>query len=274
MKRWMCGIVLVVCACRVAAASGIEVPTDFRAKYVPLVELETALTNHGLTVLGTHAVAGNTNYTSIVYTSADLKKLGQMPGRGFISVLRILHNAEKQELVVSNPDYFIRAFLQKDYRDGMAAPVMKALEAALGSLTPMADTLSAKKLAKYKFMIGMPKYDSFARVGKGTTATLLQRLEGHAKDRIVFSLDLHGDGSSVLCGVALSDEIEQFNDTLQTMGRSHLLPYMVLIENGEANILPAKYYLALSFPRLTMTEFMKIMSVPGKIKSAFTADFK
>lgn len=47
-----------------------------------------------------------------------------------------------------------------------------------------------------------------------------------------------------------------------------------LIENGEANILHAKFYLALSFPRLTMTEFMKIMSVPGDIKDSFEADFE
>lgn len=274
MKRWMWGVVLVVCACRVVVASEIEIPTDFMAKYMSLAALEITLADHGLTILGEHEVAGNTNYTSIVYTSADLKKLGQMPGRGFISVLRILHNAEKQELVVSNPDYFIRAFLQKDYQDGMAAPVLTALEAALGQLTPTADALSAEKLATYKFMIGMPKYDSFERVGKGSTATLLQRLKENEKDHIVFSLDLHGDGSSMLCGIALPDEIEQFNDTLQTMERSHLLPYMVLIENGEANILPAKYYFALSFPRLTMTEFMKIMSVPGKIKEAFAEDFK
>ena len=58
------------------------------------------------------------------------------------------------------------------------------------------------------------------------------------------------------------------------MGQSHLLPYTVLVENGEANILHAKYYLALSFPRLSMTEFMKIMSVPGDIKDAFEADFQ
>ncbi len=58
------------------------------------------------------------------------------------------------------------------------------------------------------------------------------------------------------------------------MGQSHLLPYTVLVENGEANLLHAKFYLALSFPRLTMGEFMKIMSVPGDIKDAFKADFE
>ena len=78
----------------------------------------------------------------------------------------------------------------------------------------------------------------------------------------------------MLCVVGLPDGIEKFNDKLETLGQSHLLPYMVLIENDEANILHTKFFLALSFPQLTMTEFMKIMSVPGNIEDAFQADFK
>jgi hypothetical protein len=152
--------------------------------------------------------------------------------------------------------------------------VLKALESALGALEPTDDELSAKKLSKYRFMVSMPHYDDFVRVGKGATEELLTKLESNAGDRVVFKLDIKGDGSSVLYGVGLSNGIEKFNDKLGTMDQSHLLPYMVLIENGEANILHAKYYLALSFPQLTMTEFMKIMSVPGDIEDSFKADFK
>ena len=168
----------------------------------------------------------------------------------------------------------MRAFLQKDYNDGIAKPVNEALAAALGTLTPTDDSLKTKKLAKYNFMMSMPKYDDFARVAKGDTKTLCEQLEANAKDRIVFKINVADDGSSVLYGVALPEEIEKFNETLGTMGQSHLLPYTVLVENGEANILHAKYYLALSFPQLTMAEFMKIMSIPGDIKDAFEADFE
>jgi len=273
MKQWRWLAVLVVGVCSAAFASD-SVPTDFTAPYLPLADLEAKLTDNGLTVIGTYAVNGNDNYTSVIYTSDDLKKLGGQPGRGFISALRILHNAEKQELVVSNPEYYIRAFFQKEYTDGMEAPVMAALEAALGRMEPTDDHLSAKKLAKYHFMVSMPYYDDFVRVAKGSTADLMARLEANAGDRIVYKLDIKGDGSSMLCGVGLPDGLERFNEKLGTMGRSHLLPYMVLIENGEANILHAKFFLALSFPQLTMGEFMKIMSVPGDIEDAFKADFK
>jgi hypothetical protein len=269
--KWL--TVLAVGVCSVAFASE-SVPTDFKASYLSLADLERTLTENGFTVLGTHAVNGNDQYTSVIYTSDDLKKLGSQSGRGFISALRILHNADKEELVVSNPEYFIRAFYQKKYTDGMETPVVEALEAAFGKMEPTDDSLSPKKLSKYHFMVGMPYYDDFVRVAKGTTPDLMTKLEANAGDRIVYKLDIKGDGSSMLCGVGLPDGIEKFNDKLGTMDRSHLLPYMVLIENGEANILHAKFFLALSFPQLTMTEFMKIMSVPGDIEKAFKADFK
>lgn len=269
--RWL--IVLVAGIYGTAFASE-SVPTDFTASYRSLADLEAKLTENGFTVIGRHAVNGNENYTSVIYTSDDLKQLGAQSGRGFIAALRILHNAEKQELVASNPEYFIRAFYRKKYTDGMEAPVVKALEAALGDLEPTDDTLSPKKLSKYHFMVAMPYYDDFVRIAKGPTAELMAKLEANAGDRIVYKLDIKGDGSSVLCGVGLPGGIEKFNEKLGTMDRSHLLPYMVLIEDGEANILHAKFFLALSFPQLSMTEFMKIMSVPGDIEDAFKADFK
>lgn len=250
------------------------ISTDFTAAYRPLDQLKQQLAENGLTVVGTHAVNGNEKYTSVMYTSADLQSMGAESGRGFISVLRMLHNAEAQEIKVSNPEYFVRAFFQKDYQDGMEAPVMQALKAALGELEPTDDQLSAKKLSKYHFMMSMPYYDDFERVAEGSIDELMKKLKSNAGERLVFKLDIKGDGSSMLCGVGLPDGIEQFNEKLGTMGQSHLLPYMVLIENDEAHILHAKYYLAVSFPQLTMTEFMKIMSVPGDIKDAFKADFE
>jgi len=266
MSKWM-NILAFLCV--VTVAQGAEkITTNFKAAYLPIKQLEQNLRDHGLIVIGKHEVAENRNYTSIVYTSTDLKKLGQESGRGFVSVMRILHNAEKKELVVSNPEYFIRAFFQDEYKDGMEVPVLKALEAALGTLTPTDDALSAKKLAKYHFKVMMPYYDDFERVAKGDTTSLILDLEANASDQVVFKLDLNSDGSSVLYGLALPVKVEKFNETIGTMEMSHLLPYTVLIENGEANILHPKFYLAVSFPRLTMVEFGKIMMTPGRIKNA------
>jgi hypothetical protein len=263
---------MVVTGSAVLAAD--TTPTDFKADYMELDALKQKLADGGLEVLGTHQVAGSNDYTVVVYTSKDLKKAAELKDRGFIAALHILHNSKDKEIVASNPEYFMRAFLQKDYKDGMAKPVNEALEKALGKLTPTADFLKTKKLKKYKFMVGMPNYDDFVRVGKGTTAELLKKLQANAKGRIVFTQKLKEDGSALLCGVALPAEIEKFNEKIDTMKQSHLLPYSVLIENGEARIMHAKFYLALSFPRLTMGEFMKIMSIPGDIKDEFKTIFK
>ncbi len=273
MRKMVYGLMVFFGLATVALAAETT-PTDFKAGYLELDILKQKLEDNDLQVLGTHQVAGNKEYTVVVYTSADLKKAAQLSNRGFMAVLRILHNSKDQELVVSNPEYYMRAFLQKDYKDGMAKPVNDALAVALGTLVPTDDSLKTKKLAKYHFMLSMPYYDDFQRVAKGSTEVLCEKLEAKAQDRIIFKLDVAGDGSSILYGVALPVEIEKFNEKLETMGQSHLLPYTVLIENGEANILHAKFYFALSFPQLTMGEFMKIMSVPGDIKDAFKADFQ
>ena len=274
MRRMVYGLMVLLGMATAAMGAAETTPTDFKAGYLKLDVLKQKLADKGLQVLGTHQVVGKTNYTVVVYTSADLKKAAKLSKRGFIATLRILHNSKDRELVVSNPEYYMRAFLQKDYKADMAKPVNDALAAALGTLKPTDDSLKTKKLAKYHFMMGMPHYDDFERVAKGSTADLCKKLEANAKDRIVFKLNVVEDGSSVLYGVALPEKIEKFNETLGTMGKSHLLPYTVLIENGEANILHAKFYLALSFPQLTMGEFMKIRKVPGDIKDAFKADFE
>lgn len=251
-----------------------KTPTNFKANYLELEGLTQTLTDQGLEILGTHAVAGESDYTVVIYTSPELKKAAQRPGRGFIATLRVLHNKKDQELVVANPEYYMRAFLQKEYAEGSAQPIQDTLEKALGALTPTEDSLKTKKLANYNFMLGMPHYDNGTVVATGPTSELFQALEKNVQDRLVFSVDLNGDGSSILCGVSLPVDIEQFNQMLETMGQAHLLPYPVLIENEKATILPAKYYLALNFPRLTMGEFMKIMSVPREISNSFKTDFR
>ena len=249
-------------------------PTDFTAEFKSVPQVKEALQSNGFTVLGTHAIAENPQYTSVLYTAPELRSAAQLPLRGFAGVMRILVDKKDHTLVLSNPEYYLRAFLQKDYKKGMEAPLSKRLNQAFGTLQPTEDQLKTKKLANYRFMIGMPRYDNFQVVAKGDPQTLCKKLETNAKDRIVFKLDLSGDGTSVLYGVALPKEIEQFNEKLGTMNHAQLLPYTVWIEGGEARILHAKYYLALSFPRLSMGEFMKIMSIPGDIKDQFESYFK
>ena len=273
MKKWIpLSCALLVHTLTYAAGT---TPTDFTATYQSVSALKKSLEKNGLKVLGTHQVAGQKEYTTVIYTAPELQKVAALPERGFAGIMRILVDEKAHQLVASNPEYYLRAFLQKEYKDGLAQPLLDRLEKAFGKLTPTEDSLKTKKLEKYNFMMGMPKYGSFQQVAKAESSKVLcEKLEARAKDRIVFKLKLNDEGSSVLYGVALPKEIEQFNETLNTMGHCQLLPYTVWINKGKAQILHAKYYLALSFPRLSMKEFMKIMSVPGDIKEQFQSDFE
>jgi len=270
--RRIVGLLVVLSGLAGSLFAADVIPTDFTADYMELDALKAKLAKAGLNVLGTHQVAGNKDYSVVVYSSPELLKAAKLPKRGFIGALHILHDSKAKQIVASNPEYYMRAFLQKDYKSDMAKPVNEALKKALGKLTPTADGLKAKTLKKYKFMVGMPHYDDFVVVGKGKTEDLLKKLRKNAK--VVFEQKLNEDGTLVLCGVELPEKIEKFNVKLKTMGQSHLLPYSVVIGGGKARILHAKFYLAVSFPRLTMGEFMKIMSVPGDIKDAFKKYFK
>lgn len=53
-----------------------------------------------------------------------------------------------------------------------------------------------------------------------------------------------------------------------------ILPWAVLIEDGKAKALSAKYFIAISYPLLTMSEFMTIATVPGAVEKDLQKVFK
>jgi hypothetical protein len=53
-----------------------------------------------------------------------------------------------------------------------------------------------------------------------------------------------------------------------------ILPWMILIEDNKATALRADYLIAISYPLLTMTEFMGIMTVPGAVEKDVNKYFK
>jgi len=252
-----------------------DISTNLKAAYLESDVLAKNLKDAGFKVIGGHNVAGSGKYSVLIITSKELQKFGRRDKRGFVSVLRILINKKEKELVVTNPEYFLRAFMEKDYKGGMEKPVADMLAKALGTLTPTDDKLEDDDIGDYHFMIGMPYYHEFLEVGEGKVDDLLGKLEAKAKSRIRFKLNLSSGGKKrYLIGVSLPKKIEKFNRTLGTMNKSHLLPYMVLLEGGKAKIMHAKYFLAISFPKLSMGQFMKISDIPGEIEDNFEAIFK
>jgi hypothetical protein len=63
---------------------------------------------------------------------------------------------------------------------------------------------------------------------------------------------------------------------VKKIGRENaaILPYCIAIENGQAEALNPKYYIALSYPLLDMGGFMDIAAVPGAIIKDLEKAFK
>ncbi|MDD2906472.1 MAG: hypothetical protein PHC74_09230, partial [Sulfurimonas sp.] len=88
---------------------------------------------------------------------------------------------------------------------------------------------------------------------------------------LVFAIKL--SDTSTLLGYDLGKRTKKFVDKI---GRANaaILPYCVSVENGKATAFSAKYYIAISYPLLTMTEFMGIATVPGAVAKDLEKPFK
>ncbi len=245
-----------------AALEAKNVPAYFSAPYHDTATVKKSLQKSGLHLLAVYHPAGKGYLNVILYTSGTLKHLAAKPKRGFAAVQRVLVNSKTKTVLATNPEYWLRAFLQKDYKPGSEGPVKRALIKSLGKLQPTQDALSSGKLAKYHFMFGMPYYEDMTVLKKGNKLSVASR---------VFTLSL--PNGSKLVGVRMPKSVESFVSKIGE-DKALVLPYTVLIEKGEALMLAPKYYLAISYPRLSMGQFMKISNTPGAIEKALKHSVK
>ncbi|RUM72990.1 MAG: hypothetical protein DSZ09_00570, partial [Sulfurovum sp.] len=145
--------------------------------------------------------------------------------------------------------------LQNDFDEKAANKILAQLIEKFPNLTNSKDTLKYQLLPKYQFMLGMPYYEDMIEVASGNT--LLEKIKDN--DKVVFVQTLNN--GSTLIGVKLSKRTRNFT---QRIGRNNaaMLPYPVLIEEGKAKMLDPKYYISFMYPKLTMSEFMTIATVP------------
>jgi len=229
----------------------------FSAPYADTKTVTAKLKKAGFKVLTTYSPAKKSYLKVIVVTNKALKSAASKPKRGFSAIQKVLVNTKAKTVLTTNPTYWLKAFLQKDYNANVANSTSKALGKALGKLTPTKDALDSEKLAGYHFMLGMPYYEDMLELKKGA--------KGVKGKKALFSLKLAN--GSILYGVKMSKSAENFISTIGE-DKALVLPYTILIENGNAYALHAKYYLAISYPLLTMGEFMKISSIPDTIERA------
>ena len=141
---------------------------------------------------------------------------------------------------VTNPTYWLKAFMQKDYKAGVYIAIKTSLGKALGQLSATKDILKESDLSGYHFIMAMPYYEDMLALKKGAIVNSKKKL---------FEVKLAN--GSTLVGVKMSKNTENFIDKIGAVNVI-LLPYTVLIEDGNVYALHAKHYLALSYPLLTI----------------------
>lgn len=234
--------------------------------------VQEALKGAGFEVVAEHQIDKKGELTTVVFTSEALKKSANKEDKGFASVLRVLVNKADNEISITNPLYFSKAFLQKEYDEAAATATLSKINGAFAGLKDSDDHMEMDDLAGYHFMMGMPYYEDMAEVGEGAHDDLLAKVKAHKKGKnLIFELNLAKDRT--LVGYKIGKKTAKFVKKIGTKNAS-VLPYVVLIEGGKARILAAKYYLALCYPSLKMSEFMTIATVPGAIEKDCSKPFK
>lgn len=253
---------------KVEGAAGVEkmLPTYKIAAYVDADTAQSKLKANGFEVVGTYK---NDVGTTILYTNDAMKADAAKPLRGFAAVGRILIDDERKVTHIANPVYFNVAFLQKDYNHVNAMATLEALKTAFGPTTNSEDVWEFEKLPDYHFMIGMPYYQEMDLVGEGTNEALLAKVKAAKGTVAVVQIgpDAH------VAFIELDKRNSGFVKKVGTQN-SEILPWAVLIEGGKARAMNAKYYIAISYPLLTMNEFMGIATMPDAITKNIQKIFK
>jgi len=244
-------LLLVITAVSVQAA---KIPAYYNAPFSTANTVKSKLGKAGFKVLTTYSPAAKENLKVIVFTNKALKTLASKKKRGFAAIQRVMVDSSAKTVRVTNPTYWLKAFMQKDYKAGIDTKIKSNLTKALGKLTATKDVLKEGDLAGYHFMMAMPYYEDMLELKKGATVDSKKKL---------FEVKL--SNGSKLVGVKMPKNSENFIDKIG-VENAILLPYTVLIENGKVYALHAKYYLALSYPLLSMGQFITISSIPDTIE--------
>jgi len=235
------------------------VPEKLTAYYVSVIQpassLKFKLTANGFKILASTEILDGK--TVITITNNQLRATNS-----YMATLQILVNKSKNEIRVQNPSYLGAAYLQDNYKYGQFKETLHALESSLGKMNEVADKITFSKLANYRFMFGMPNLKDYIIISENKKDT--QSITGlTAKKYISYSLKL--ENGTLLVGHKLKEKTNDFLKKIGETKNSQLLPYEAMIENGKVSILDPKYYLALSLPLLSMSDFMKIATTPDQI---------
>ena len=245
-----------------------------------------ALENAGFELAGQYSPVEGTNI--IVVSNDELKKIAAMSDRGGYAAGQRISVSQADgniEVAFVNPVY-----IQHGYRlDGAMKPVYDALVASLGKDSfcgASGKKMTAKKLRKYHYMMGMQYFDDPSELGTFDSyeAAIAAVEIGLARsgDALtqVYRIDIPGKQQTVFgVGMKMSNEDEEDLDSVFQMSvvdfegckKRAYFPYEVLVNGKNVEALHMRFRMAMHFPNLSMMGghgFTKLMSAPGAIEDA------
>ncbi len=250
-----------------------------------LAALETA----GFEIAGQYSPVNGSNI--IVVTSDDLKQIAANSDRGGYGAgqrVSVSENDGNIEVAFVNPVYIQHAYRLGDDMQ----PISDALVEALGNTGECGGgdkKMTAKKLAKYNYMVGMQKFDDPSELNsfdshEAAVAAVEAGLavEGDALSQ-VYRIDIPGKEQTVFgVGMVKTNEDEEDIDSefqmsivdFEGCNKSAYFPYEVLVNGNEVEALHMRFRMAVHFPNLSMMGshgFTKLISSPGAIEDALEA---
>ena len=245
--------------------------------------VEARLKSAGFQPVGRYFPKGLPEHGVVIATHPRLQAAAAAVGRHAIlaSVVRVGIQAGG-EVSWTNPDYWGRAYLRDGYdsREADFARVRAALKQALGEDEAFGGDESAKKLADYRYMIGMEKLDSArARLAKTggfveAVSTVREHLaNGTEKTARVYEVVLP-DARLAVFGVALNDETRGdavWLSKIKMLESIAGLPYEIYVVGDEILAPFARFRVALAFPDVSMGKFMRISGTPGFVHDTLKA---
>jgi len=239
-----------------------RVAAYLHTKLMSVDEAKANLEKGGFKVLSTFKVDKKGKAISIVFTNDAITKAAAKKSRGFASTLRMVIDNKNKLTSISNPIYVMGAFMQEEYDSKLAEATLTSIRDAFSGLENSGEMIKFRILERFHFMENMPYYQDMSIVGKADKNDILMKKAKKSK-KIVYQQKL-ANGSYII-GVKLGKRTSKF---IKKTGYTNagLLPYPILIEDGKAKILDPKYYIAMMYPMLKMSQFMKIATVPGAIE--------
>jgi hypothetical protein len=249
-----------------------------------------ALEKAGFEVVGQYSPLENARV--IVATSDNLKEVAAQSDKGGYAAgqrVSVTSKDGQTEVAFVNPLYIRHAYrLERDLQS-----VYDQLSTALGEVGAYGakKKMTAKKLSKYRYMIGMQRFDDPSELGQfdshaaaieaverglaqeGDPLTLVYRIDIPGKEQVVFGIGMKATSDS-------EDEID-IDEAHQLAivdfdGYSKVayFPYEVLVNGNEVEALHMRFRMAVHFPDLSMMGkhgFTKLMSSPRATEEALEA---